>query len=220
MNHPRKFLPIAWSAAAITMMLGNIGCATLIQPYPQKNLYVIPVGNPTTVPAVSGGPVLRVQVVRIAKPYDEKTFVYKTGESAFRIYYYNGFVADPGRLLTGELITWLAQSGLFTAVVGGSGVDHDLTLETNITALYGDYSVKGAPKAVLEASFVLIREQAKAYTPVFQNTYREVKPMDGGQPAQLIQAWGRAYARILEKLTADLQSVVAPPARRSDASGP
>lgn len=213
MRYRMHLLGTALWAIGMAMALSSIGCATLIQSYPQKSLYIIPVSNPAAVPAQNGSPVLRVQEIRIAKPYDEKTFVYKTGDSAFKIDYYNGFVADPSRLLTGELISWLTNSGLFAAVVGGSSVDHDLTLETNITALCGDYSAKAAPKAVLEASFILIRERGTAYTPVFHAAYREAEPIAGNQSAQLIQAWGRAYTRILERLTADLRPVVAPTSR-------
>lgn len=213
MRHHRQTLGAAVSAIALAITLCSAGCATLIQPYPQKNLFVIPAASPPAAPARNGTAVLRVQTVRIAVPYDEKTFIYKTGESAFTVDYYNGFVADPGRLLTGELTSYLANWGLFAVVVGGSSVDYDLSLETNVTALYGDYSVKGAPKAVMEARFVLIREQGTAYTPVFQDTYREVEPLAGNQPEQLIQGWGRAYSRILEKLTANLRTVVAPATR-------
>ena len=197
----------------LLMLLGTAGCASLTQPYPQKNLYVISAGEPAA-PGGSRSPsVLRIRPVRVAKPYDEKTFVYKTGESIFTVDYYNGFLADPSPLLTGELTRWLAASGGFAVVLGSTGADHDLTLETNVTALYGDYSEKTSPKAVIEARFVLVREEKTAYKVVFEKMYRETEPLAGAQPEQLVKGFGQAYRRMLEKLTADLRTVVAPASR-------
>jgi cholesterol transport system auxiliary component len=206
---------------ALTVLItGLSGCAGLTRPYPEKSMFAISAGDP---PAASAAPVpavLRVQSVRLAKPYDERTFVYRTGESAFTADYYNGFVAEPDRLLTGEVVGWLSRSGLFSAVVGGtSTVDYDLTLETNITTLCGDYSVKGSPKAVIEARCFLVREQGGVYTILFQKVYRESEPFSGDKPEQLVKGWGQALRRLLESLAVDLRAA-APPASRPVASGP
>ncbi len=201
--------------AVVAAALAAAGCTGLTQPYPQKNLYTISAGQPVR----SGTPgrlVLRVQPVRTASPYSSRTFVYKTGQDAFTIDYYNGFLADPDRLLTGELIGWLEASGPFAVVLGSSTADYDLSLETNVTALYGDYSAKGAPKAVMEARFVLVKEQAAAYKVVFQEVLQEAEPLAGDRPEELVKGFGRAYRRMLEKLTADLRTVVAPASRPAE----
>ncbi len=141
-SHAMAMLSLGVTFAAL---LGAAGCTSLTQPYPQKNLYTLSAGQPVQV----GGPrrlTLRVQPVRIATPYNSRTFVYKSGPNAYTIDYYNGFLTDPDRLLTGELISWLETSGPFAIVLGSSGADYDLSLETNVTALYGDYSVKTASK--------------------------------------------------------------------------
>jgi cholesterol transport system auxiliary component len=192
----------------LLMLVGSAGCG-LSQPYPQRNLYVISPGEPAT-PAGDRTPsVLRIRPVRVAKPYDEKTFVYKTGESIFTVDYYNGFLTDPSALLSGELAGWLSESGPFANVLGSTAADYDLTLEANVTALYGDYSEKASPRAVIEARFVLVREEKTAYKVVFEKMYREAEPLAGAQPEQLVRGLGQAYRRMLEKLTGDLRTVVA-----------
>lgn len=197
-------------SVVLLVVLGTTaGCASLTQPYPQKNLYVISVGQPDAVDGDRSAAVLRVRPVRIAKPYDEKTFVYKTGEAAFQVDYYNGFLAAPESLLTGELMSWLAASGPFAVVLGSTGADYDLALETNVTALYGDYSEKAAPKAVIEARFVLVREQRGAYKVVFERVYREAEPLASEKPEDLVKGFGLAYRRMLARLTADLRTVAA-----------
>jgi cholesterol transport system auxiliary component len=203
------------SAMLLVILLSVSGCG-LTQPYPQRNLYIISSGEPAT-PAGDRTPsVLRIRPVRVAKPYDEKTFVYKTGESVFTVDYYNGFLADPSALLTGELAGWLSASGPFASVLGSTGADYDLTLEINVTALYGDYSEKASPKAVIEARFVLVREEKAAYKVVFEKMYRETEPLAGVQPDQLVRGFGQAYRRMLEELTTDLRTVAAPASRSAN----
>jgi uncharacterized lipoprotein YmbA len=192
----------------LLLVLGAAGCASLTQPYPQRNLYVISAGRPAAPGGDRSAAVLRVRPVRIAKPYDEKTFVYKTGDTAFQVDYYNGFLADPASLLTGELTSWLGASGPFAVVLGSTGADHELTLETNVTSLYGDYSEKGSPKAVIEARFVLVREERSAYKVVFERVYREAEPLAGEKPEDLVKGFGQAYRRMLEKLAVDLRTIV------------
>ena len=95
--------------------------------------------------------------MRIAKPFDATGFVYKVAESRFTTDYYNGFIAEPDRLLTGELVNWLAASGEFGSVVEeSSAADYRLTLESNVTELYGDYTNKTAPQAVMELKVFVI----------------------------------------------------------------
>ena len=104
-------------------------------------------------------------------------------------------------------------------MAAGSGVDHDLTLETNVTALYGDYSAAGSPLATIEAKFVLIQEQGKAFGLLCQKTYRESQPMEGKGPDKLVSGWEQGLHRMLEQLAADLQAV-ATPAPRPTAPAP
>ena len=60
-----------------------MNCAGLTQPYPKKNLFAISVAPPSATSAAPLQGVLCVRGVRMAEPYDEKTFVYRIGESAF-----------------------------------------------------------------------------------------------------------------------------------------
>jgi cholesterol transport system auxiliary component len=214
MNLFRQQLHVHTLMMSAMMTAWLAGCAGLTRPYPQKDLFAISLGDPPAASAASSPTVLRVAGVRIARPYDDRTFVYKTGESSFTTDYYNGFIAEPDRLLTSELTAWLSRSGLFSAVIGGSSVlNYDLTLETNVTALYGDYSAKGSPKAVVEARFFLVDDHGGTYKLLLQKVFNESEPLPGDQPEQLIQGWDRALRRMLEGLDADLRVAVAPTSR-------
>jgi len=202
----------------IVMSIGTAlligGCSSFNRPYPNKALYAIALGTTpggSTVPEVSPArplaPILRVKGIRIAKPFDTTSFVYKVGESRFMTDYYNGFIAEPDRLLTGELVKWLVASGEFGSVVEeGSTADYRLTLECNVTQLYGDYTNKKSPQAVMELKIFVIDDVPAASRVIFQKTYRQVQPLPDNTPEKLVRGWDEAYRGILTQFMSDLRS--------------
>jgi uncharacterized lipoprotein YmbA len=182
-----------------------IGCAGLEKPYPNKTLQTISVGKPSETVAPPGSKVLRVSVARVARPFDGLTFVYKTGDSTYATDYYNGFITSPDLIITGELNNWLSQSGLYSSVVDGdSGADSQLSLETNVNALYGDFS-GSSPAAVIGAKIFLIDYSSGKYSVVFQKDYLETEPIASRAPTELVKGWERAYRRMLTQLVSDLK---------------
>jgi cholesterol transport system auxiliary component len=196
------------------------GCSSFNRPYPDKALFALDLGPPPhaatwstgaaagdTLPARAPAPTLRVRSVRIAQPFDTTTFVYKVGASRFTTDYYNGFIAEPDRLLTGQLLRWLTASGEFSAVVPESSTaDYRMTLETQISALYGDYTIRASPQAVLELQMWVIEDAPSSSRVVFQKTYREAEPLSANTPEQLVGGWGTAYRRILTRFLTDLRA--------------
>jgi uncharacterized lipoprotein YmbA len=196
----------------LLMMAGLLGlgvaaasCGTLSKPYPEKSFFAIDAGpTPAATPASREGS-LRVRRLRVAKPYDGLTFVYKTGGSEFRTDYYNGFIAAPEALLTSETIRWLSTAGPFVSVVdGASSAPNRYVLEGNVTTFCGDMTDPKAPKAVLEARFFLLDESGAEASVKFQKAYAAGVPTAGGKPADLADAWGKAMRQILTALAADL----------------
>lgn len=192
----------------LALMLSVVGCGGLSKPYPDKSLHAIHVGEPPASSAVRSPLVLRIATVRVAMPFDASTFVYKTGNSKFTTDYYSGFVAPPGRLLTGELSAWLSKSGPFTCVIdGASTADYHLTLESNVTALYGDYTSSQNPSAVIEARFFVVDSRQAQYNVVLQKMYRETEPVLAQGPDALVVGWQKALGRIFTALADDLRSL-------------
>lgn len=202
----RRLLRTALAAALLLA-----GCS---QPYPQRNQYSLNVGstpNPLQPPAApatapAGQAVLRVDVLRIAAPYSGNDFIYKVGANKYTSDYYNGFIASPQAILTGELIQWLGDANIFKAVVDSrTGIDHRLTLEGNVTALYGDYTDLKAPAAVVEIKFFLIREKDADAVIIRDKLYSARVPLSGRGASLLVAGWGEAYRQILQQLTDDLR---------------
>lgn len=199
--------------APLAALVLAASCASLSQPSPDKASFAIDPGSPTATlasqhvsVAPSTGNVLRVRRLKVASPYNTLGFVYRSGHGAFRTDYYNGFVAEPDQLLTGELVKWLSQAGPFDSVVDtASGVAARYVLEGDVTALYGDYTDKAAPKAVIALRVFLFDDPAANLSIVFQKTYEAAAPIAAGDAESLVRGWDDAYRTILTDLTNDLR---------------
>jgi uncharacterized lipoprotein YmbA len=218
-THTIIFILVATAAAATTSLLG--GCGSLKRPYPEKTLHAIhiselsgattgasPAAAPTTLPSKL---VLRVDRVNCAEPFDATTFIYQIGDSTYESDYYNGFVAPPSRLLTGEIAGYLARSSLYSTVFSGdSTADYQLRLETNVTSLCGDYRNESSPKAVVAVRFFLIDQSHGRYVVVFDKSYSQSTPISDKGPDALIKAWEAGWTQILSQLSGDLRAVSVP----------
>ena len=179
------------------------GCG-LNQPYPEKGLYAFDVGDPPRAAAASPR-VLRVAGVRVASPYDARSFVYRTGSDQFETDYYHGFVTDPHDLFTGELIRWLSDGGIYATVVGpANSADDDVQLEMNVTACFGDLSARGEPSAAIDARCFLLEDADAQTRVVLKKAYRSRVPLSGKDPEDMAAGLGQAYRKLLGELTADL----------------
>jgi len=190
-----------------------------MQPDPEKALFAIDPGDPpaagnsqtsslklpTTMRAET---VLRVRLLRVASPYNGQAFVYKTTGNEFRTDYYNGFIAAPDQLLTGSLIAWLLRAGPFDSVVDvASGIPARYVLEGNVTALYGDYSDKAIPKAVMVVRIFLLDDHDANLRIMFEKQYSATSAIERGNVNSLVKGWGIAFRQILEQMTADLRDL-------------
>lgn len=212
MTHHLSRIPLA---CIVLLCLALVGCGAIGQPFPDKEFFGIEAGDSPAPAKQMTDSGLRVRRLRIAPPYDGRSFVYKVGESRYKTDYYNGFVTSPDHLLTGELTQWLAETKLFAAVVGSTGeADHRYVLDGSVSELYGDYTDANAPKATMKARFFLLDDSQAQTRIVFQKTYRKTAPLNEANPEALATGLGAAYREILTDLTADISKVqLAPDAK-------
>lgn len=195
-------------AAGLGVAVGLGGCG-VSQPFPEKNLYAIDAGVAASAPASAPATMtIRLAPVRIAKPFDGQTFVYRVGPEQYKVDYYNGFVAPPDRLISAQLAGWLAGSGVVKyAVAGGSSLDCGYTLETNVTGLYCDYTQAKSPRAVVEVTCFLIEDAGGGPRLVLQKRYRQEAAVGADKPGELAAGFGRAWREIFGRLVEDLGKV-------------
>jgi len=186
-----------------------VGCGSLRKPYPEKSLHAIHVGDPQSPSSASAASPLSVRVDRVvmAKPYDATTFIYQVGASAFESDYYNGFIAPPGRLLTSEINAFITKSGLFkTVLLPESTADYQLSLETNVTSMYGDFRDAQKPVAVVTARFFVINQTKNQFAVIFDKVYSQSTPIEQQGPNALVKAYETCWTNVLTQLAGDLRS--------------
>jgi ABC-type uncharacterized transport system auxiliary subunit len=180
------------------------GCTTVLdrQP-PQKQRFVLAPGRPEPVSGPRAG-VLRVGVVRVSSPFENRSFVRRSGEETFGNDFYNEFAAPPGTLLREVLALWLREGTHFATVVRGSEAPPDWLLEVDLEALYEDLRDPAAPQATIAFAARLLDAHAAAASIVFAKHYAATEFAAGGSPPALVAAWNRALARLLAELASDL----------------
>lgn len=170
------------------------------QPYPAKDRFGL---QAQEIARASGEPAgaLRVQRVHVAPPYNQREFVYRTGELSYSSDYYNLFVADPQDLITAEIVGGLAATGRFSNVLwGSSSADTPFKLEITVTRLEGDFRAGSEPKATIAMHAVLLREADTLMQVVGQTDLEEAEPIPSKSPADLSAGWCRALGRCLTRL--------------------
>ncbi len=153
---------------------------------------------------------LRVRRFDVDTAFADKGFVYRIGEFRYESDYYHEFLVAPGTMIAEQTRDWLADSGLFKRVLPvRSPLESTYLLEGNVTALYGDFTNKAAPEAVLEIRFFLVSPADAGEKAVFARTYRTVTPVPDRTAEDFIGALSRSLAEILTHLEADLQKALA-----------
>jgi Uncharacterized protein conserved in bacteria len=195
-------------ACATLLLLLLSGCLNLQVSPPQKQYYLLDIARPGEVPPPNNGPVLQVQGFRASPLFAGNSFVYQTGTLAWESDFYNAFFTSPAAIVTEQVRDWLAASGLFSFVLSASsGPQASYILEGQVSALYGDYSTPGAPKAVMGIDLLLTQQRSAHVIPVFQRGYRKETGLDHGSPEDLVRGWSRALGQILTRFEADLREV-------------
>lgn len=189
----------------IALCLLTAGCS---QPFPTKDLFAVQAGEPKAVAGPAKPVIVRVARMTVASPYDGRNFVYKVGADKYETDYYNGFIAVPGDLLTGTLRDWLDHAGLFKAVITStSRLTSPFCIEGNVTQMYGDYTDRTSPKAVVAARFFVIDDTGGESVLLFSKAYQASSPLKGSTPEALAAGLGADYRQILSELAADLSKL-------------
>ena len=140
-------VPRRWLLAA-TAALG--GCSVLPQPaYVQRTVWPLDVRRRVVLPPRRRGTVLVVRDLTAAPGLEQRGVQWLRPDGSLHVDYYNQWAVPPAEGVTDDLRRWLADSGLFAAVVGpDSGLAGDFVLEGELTAFLGDPARKQARVAL------------------------------------------------------------------------
>ena len=182
------------------------GCAGLRKEYPKTKRFVLDVsGERGQARSRLSDSTLAVRRFEISPLFEDKSFVYRQDDLSYEKDYYNEFFIEPTALITEEVKSGLEASNLFTYVSSfPAQLDVRFVLDGAVTALYGDYRMKGSPQAVLGIEFVLLDEGPEAVRIRFKKTYQESVPIQSEEPKSLVNGWNKALKEILNSLEDDL----------------
>ncbi len=184
----------------------SIGCINLEQSYIEKRYFVLEASRDENISLPDTDAVLTVRRLRVSAKYEGKGLVYRLKELSYESDFYNEFFISPASMFTEEIRKRLAVSGLFKHVVDPSSLlDSAYILEGAVTALYGDYRVSTAPKAVMEIQFFLLQETDVSPKIIFQGQYHKEEPLKGNAPDALVKSWNSTLNQLLTEFETDLK---------------
>jgi ABC-type uncharacterized transport system auxiliary subunit len=198
---PRRMASLWLALAALA-----VGCSPVLEKKPiTKERYVWQVPAPEAFAGPRNG-VLRVGVVRVSPPFQNRGFVLRSGDR-YASDFYNEFAAPPGTLLRDELVQWLGAASRFAAVVRSSETTSDWVLETNLDSLFADVTDAAKPPEATFAFTVRLLDARASGTPIrFEKQYSATEAAADRAPRSIAEAWSRALARLLPELAADLDA--------------
>jgi len=157
--------------------------------------------------AVASRHALGIRKLQIAAPFDDRSFVYRTGEFSYVRDSYAGFLVSPAEELFAPMRGWLRDSGNFSAVAeAGSAIKPDTLLEVSVIQLFGDFRQPAHPAAVLTMRFVFF--DAPNDIPgkvILQQAYSRSVPLVAPTAAALMDGWNRALVEILTEVSSDFR---------------
>ena len=191
----------------LVALASTTGC--LRRQYPTKRQYVVNVERSAATRSPGNG-VLQMRPVTAATEYDRKSLVYRTGELTFVDDFYNAFYVTPARMVSSVAHKWLADSGIFAAVVDPGSVAHaDYLLELKLTDLYVDRRDEKAHVAVAGIEATLLSSGRPGPRAVFEKRYVASEPSSARNGDAYVQAWGAALATVLGELEDDIAKSLA-----------
>jgi cholesterol transport system auxiliary component len=206
-------------ATALATTLGGSGCSVLpTQAYLQRREWPLVVRRPDGVPmgmaadapaemaaTRPGRPGRRVLLVRTIQPgpgLDARGLQTLQPDGSLRTEFYEQWAVPPAQGMDDDLRRWLADSGLFAAVVAtGSRMTADLVLEGQLVALQANLG-DGTARATL--SFVLIDPLPASARILLERTETASVKLAGTDPPALARAQLAAVAEVLRQTEADL----------------
>lgn len=186
----------------------SVDLAELSKDPPIKTRYLFDVAAPAS-GATTQDQVLLIEPVHAASPYNGRPLVYRTGEHAHEIDYYNEFLIAPGEQLTQILRQYLRGSGVFKMVIDpDSQAIADSWLSVDLLDLRGDYRDPTKPAAVigLRASLLVAAADGRSREVKFKKDYAVSVPLSATTAADLVAGFSKGLSILLTELVKDLRS--------------
>lgn len=188
---------------ASILVWGMTGC--LSKPALTKQTFIFDAATGPSVDNAGGDQVLGIRKLQIAAPFEGRSLVYRTGESAYVRDPYAEFLDWPADEMIVSVRKRLRSSGVFGSVVEtGSALKPNTLVEISVSQLYGDFRQKDHPQAILTMRFVFLSApNGIADKVLFQKEYTRRLSLKTPAADALMDGWNQALAEILREVASD-----------------
>jgi len=161
---------------------------------------------PATSTPPKGKGTLALRACEISPLFADRSLAYRTGQDAYELDPYAGFLVRPEQALAIPLQGHLRNSGVFADVVkAGDPSVPDALIDVHVSELYGDFRDPAKPMAVLSLEVRLFRaENGKPGTMLLQKGYSRSIALDQKTAAALVAGWDKELGEIMNAVAADL----------------
>ena len=174
-----------------------------------KNSFLLETQPPGTSAQKSSTAILAVSPFSIAPGFQDSGIIYRTGDNQYLSDYYNQYVVSPAAMITSLVRNWLSDADICADVLlPHSTIEPTHILDGNIRQIYVDVRDKARLKAVLEISFVLMKQYRNEQIIQFSKTYRVIRPVTNKTAKAEIDALNQCLDGVLTKLRKDISGVL------------
>jgi cholesterol transport system auxiliary component len=177
------------------------GCSLLPQtPYVRRRDWPLDVQLPPGAPAKRRGRVLLVRSVQAGPGLDVRGVQWLQRDGSVHVDFYEQWAVPPAEAVGDNLQRWLANSGLFSAVVTtGSRLNADFVLEGSLNAFIADLNA-GVARVAL--ALVLIDQRQGMTKVLLQRTEIAEVKLTSDEPPAIVEAMRAAIVEMLRRAQA------------------
>ena len=175
-------------------------------PYTQQRDWPLDVRRASSSPPRPRGRSLLVRSVRAGSGLDARGLRWLQRDGSVHVDYYEQWAVTPAQAAEDDLRQWLADSGVFAAVVApGSRLNVDFVLEGALNDFIADLNTGTARVAL---ALVLIDQRPTPAKVLLQKTERAEVRLNGSEPPAIADGMKAALAEVLRLSEADVAAAV------------
>ncbi len=187
-----------WLAAPLVLA----GCS-LERPYAERRQWPLVARRGRVERARAGAPVLVVRGLRAGPGLEVRGLQSLQADGSIRTEFYEEWAAPPAQAVEEAVRGWLADSGLFGAVVApASRIEADQVMEGELTGLWTIPATRQAHAAV---GVTVLAQRAAVTRVVLQRRFVAEAPMAGNSAREAVEAQTAALAAVLAQIEAALR---------------
>ena len=183
----------------LALLLGSAtGCGLSERPYLERRQWPLIVRRPSQRQPRAKGRVLLVRSVRAGPGLEARGLQSLQPDGSVKVDFYEEWAVPPAQAVEDDLRQWLADSGLFAAVLApGSRLSADLVLEGDLTAFWADIPAMRARAAL---ALVLLDQRPSPVRVLMQRTFTAEAPLPSAEAPAIVSALRLALSQVFEQV--------------------